>query len=270
MGYLICDQCEGYYELQDGESPRDFKLSCDCGGKLNFYNNRDDFYIEKDKPKTESINKRSYAEKQSSFYNIIFISGVILSLVGIIGFFILNPLSLVLVVIGASMISYGHNEGTKWNKGIIGEINVANYLNQLPKDYHIFNDVKFPESYGNIDHIVIGPKGIFVIETKNYKGFYIVRGENWYYETRNSPKKSSSQPGKQVIRNAMTLRKFLIDNDINMDGTRIDSIVTLMKNNFTIERNPTNYNVLYPAYITDFIQLSDRKIDPNIQKKQLS
>lgn len=34
-GYLICDQCSGYYELQKGESPEDFE-ECGCGGKLNF------------------------------------------------------------------------------------------------------------------------------------------------------------------------------------------------------------------------------------------
>ena len=34
MGYLICDSCNRYYELQSGESPYDFNLKCDCGGKL--------------------------------------------------------------------------------------------------------------------------------------------------------------------------------------------------------------------------------------------
>lgn len=33
-GYLICDKCKGYYELQPGESPEDFASKCDCGGKL--------------------------------------------------------------------------------------------------------------------------------------------------------------------------------------------------------------------------------------------
>lgn len=32
--YLVCDSCEGYYELQPGESPEQFNLDCDCGGKL--------------------------------------------------------------------------------------------------------------------------------------------------------------------------------------------------------------------------------------------
>jgi hypothetical protein len=34
MGYLICDKCGEYYQLQEGESPEDFNLTCECGGEL--------------------------------------------------------------------------------------------------------------------------------------------------------------------------------------------------------------------------------------------
>jgi len=33
-GYLVCDECGGYYELQQGESADDFADECDCGGNL--------------------------------------------------------------------------------------------------------------------------------------------------------------------------------------------------------------------------------------------
>ena len=35
MGYLICDKCEGYYELQPGERMGDFD-KCRCGGELRW------------------------------------------------------------------------------------------------------------------------------------------------------------------------------------------------------------------------------------------
>lgn len=35
MGYLVCDKCGGYYELQPGEHPEDFDW-CECGGKLSY------------------------------------------------------------------------------------------------------------------------------------------------------------------------------------------------------------------------------------------
>ncbi len=36
MSYLVCDKCGGYYKLQEGESPEDFDLTCECGGTLRY------------------------------------------------------------------------------------------------------------------------------------------------------------------------------------------------------------------------------------------
>lgn len=38
MGYLVCEKCGGYYELQEGEFPEDFE-SCECGGTLKYVEN---------------------------------------------------------------------------------------------------------------------------------------------------------------------------------------------------------------------------------------
>jgi hypothetical protein len=40
-GYLVCEDCLGYYKLEEGESPDDFE-SCRCGGNLKFIKNLDD------------------------------------------------------------------------------------------------------------------------------------------------------------------------------------------------------------------------------------
>ena len=36
MGYLICENCKGYYKLQPGEKQDDFNDRCACGGKLRY------------------------------------------------------------------------------------------------------------------------------------------------------------------------------------------------------------------------------------------
>lgn len=60
-------------------------------------------------------------------------------------------------------------------KGFIGEASVRLYLNRLDKEkYKVFNDVLIPlpnRKTSQIDHVVVSPYGIFVIETKNYKGW---------------------------------------------------------------------------------------------------
>lgn len=60
-------------------------------------------------------------------------------------------------------------------KGDIGEHKIDIQLSQLPKNYKYLNDIMItnPKSisgYSQIDHLVITPYGIFVIETKNYQG----------------------------------------------------------------------------------------------------
>lgn len=37
MAYLLCERCNGYYELLPGETPEDYDL-CECGGKLLLVN----------------------------------------------------------------------------------------------------------------------------------------------------------------------------------------------------------------------------------------
>jgi hypothetical protein len=39
MKYLKCKSCGGYYELEPEEAPEDFEI-CQCGGKLEFYDDR--------------------------------------------------------------------------------------------------------------------------------------------------------------------------------------------------------------------------------------
>ncbi|MGP1493435.1 MAG: NERD domain-containing protein [Prevotella fusca] len=71
-------------------------------------------------------------------------------------------------------------------KGRHGEKQVAQELTLLPDEYTIFNDVYILENGKStqIDHIVLSPYGIFVIETKNYSG-WIYGGEKAQYWTKN-------------------------------------------------------------------------------------
>ena len=68
MGFLICEKCGGYYELQKGESQNDFD-ECECGGKLKFidcYNKEESRTAES----MDSISKPQEEKKTSSKENI--------------------------------------------------------------------------------------------------------------------------------------------------------------------------------------------------------
>jgi len=58
-----------------------------------------------------------------------------------------------------------------WDIGASGEEAIGRILAELePEGFRAIHDRKIPGSSANIDHIFVGPTGIFVIETKSYEG----------------------------------------------------------------------------------------------------
>jgi hypothetical protein len=69
-------------------------------------------------------------------------------------------------------------------KGIVGEKTISVFLSRLdPTKYTVINDLMLSTEgkTSQIDHVVVSNYGIFVIETKNYKGWILgdERGEQW-------------------------------------------------------------------------------------------
>lgn len=67
-----------------------------------------------------------------------------------------------------------------WRTGASGEEWTATVLSTLPVGFVALHDRQKPGSRANIDHVVVGPTGVWVVETKNYKGSLSVRdGDLW-------------------------------------------------------------------------------------------
>jgi hypothetical protein len=74
-------------------------------------------------------------------------------------------------------------ETQAWARGAAGERHVARLL--APLDAHgwtVLHDLRVPRSTANIDHLVIGPPGVFVVDAKHYRGpLYLSRdGGLWH------------------------------------------------------------------------------------------
>ncbi len=54
MGYLICIECGGYYQLQHGERPEDF-AECQCGGELIYKES-----LNENKPPTYKMDEKNH------------------------------------------------------------------------------------------------------------------------------------------------------------------------------------------------------------------
>lgn len=62
-----------------------------------------------------------------------------------------------------------------WRKGYEGEVMTAGALERLPPGYSTLHDLRIPGSKANIDHLVIGPTGVFTVETKHYSSDVVIR-----------------------------------------------------------------------------------------------
>jgi len=89
-------------------------------------------------------------------------------------------LLLLLSALFAFLIVRSESRLKQYLKGARGEEDVARVLAFLPPSYRVFHGLTPPshrllERARDIDHVVVGPTGLFVIETKNWRGPVTVR-----------------------------------------------------------------------------------------------
>src|SRR3954453_4275595 len=59
-------------------------------------------------------------------------------------------------------------EGRSWHDGACGELLVGQELSLLPPGWHVLHAIPAGSAGADIDHLVIGPPGVFVLNTKRH------------------------------------------------------------------------------------------------------
>lgn len=178
-------------------------------------------------------------------------------------------------------------------KGIIGEKTVSSILNLLDKsDYKIINNIllKSGEFTTQIDHVVISSFGIFVIETKNYKG-WIVGYENSEYWTQviYKYKKKFYNPIRQNSGHIRALKTCLkeypdleyksiivfstkaeIKIDTNVEVINLFSLIRTIKNYSTVNLSETDRENIFQKIIeVNLIDSFNRREHVNSIKRRI-
>jgi hypothetical protein len=83
-------------------------------------------------------------------------------------------------------------ERVNFLKGATGEQAVARIIDDLPDDFCVIHDLATP--FGNLDHVVIGPTGVFILETKNWKGIITADGNGDILCNDTRLKQATSKP----------------------------------------------------------------------------
>jgi hypothetical protein len=126
----------------------------------------------------------------------------------------------------------------------------------LSNDYVLINDVQLVAGKkGNIDHIVVGPTGIFVLETKNHRGKIICYEERWTGIGQN--------PFTQARINASRVYKVIKASGISLSKplwTRAVTVFANKKVELDMRKAPSKVAVLKIDELTNYITQERKRL----------
>ena len=154
--------------------------------------------------------------------------------------------------------------------GDVGELTLSSVLGSLPDYYHVMDDVLLQTKKGStqLDHIIVSPFGIFIIETKNHKGmiFGDCFGQVW---TQVLPGRGHFKMYSPVLQNAGHIRHLSQQTNIPINIMQGVIVFTNQDANLMNVNCPFCFNVdrLY-EYITSFQNpiLDDKLIQKAINR----
>jgi hypothetical protein len=95
---------------------------------------------------------------------------------GVLGSLLAPRLGMIVGGLAAMVVGWGLRfrpspDAVVWRRGAAGERRTARLLAELERHgWAVLHDLAVPCSQANIDHLVIGPGGVFVIDSKQYRG----------------------------------------------------------------------------------------------------
>jgi nuclease-like protein len=132
-------------------------------------------------------------------------------------------------------------------RGILGEEAVADALAGLPSSYWVLHGIT--TGHGDVDHVVIGPTGVFALETKAWQGkFYRSRGQLY----------CNGKPAEHVLRQARgaagQVRELLLEAGID---EWVEAVVVAAR--ASVSRSPVRFRKSYVISIKDLVSfVTDR------------
>ncbi len=167
----------------------------------------------------------------------------------------------------ASLIFF--SQSGRYKKGIKGEELVEKHLLKLDDTYYLFNDINLSKGYGNIDHVVVGPNGIFVIETKHHRGYIRCNGDEW---TRHYPNKyyKLKSFSKQAKGNALKIREVLSSSKVVKNDFFVNSAVVFTNPDLFLKLKNSKVPVVRVGKLNEFIVKKNNVMFSNREVKHIA
>lgn len=126
-------------------------------------------------------------------------------------------------------------------RGILGEEAVAEALAVLPSSYWVLHGVS--TGHGDVDHVVIGPTGVFALETKAWQGSFHRRRGQLYW---------NGKPAEHVLRQARgaagEVRQLLLEAGVD---EWVEAVVVASR--ASVSRSPMRFRQVHVVSIKDVV-----------------
>jgi hypothetical protein len=130
-----------------------------------------------------------------------------------------------------------HSNERAWRVGAEGEEEVARRLRRLREGWRVLHAVPVGEKDSDIDHVVIGPSGVFTLNTKNH-----IRGNVWVTDTVfmvNGQKREYFGASRYEAKRASALLSAACGFEVP-----VEPVIVVMAARLTVKSHPADVHVV--------------------------
>jgi hypothetical protein len=152
---------------------------------------------------------------------IVFLSALVIGRFEWLALLFVVAASLSTVALGYYEWSYRRHSSlrSQLRAGLRGQRLLPQVLASLDDSYYLLNNLQLPARADDLDHILVGPNGVFALETKNHRGRIHWRDGQWYQSKVSrrghlQPETPIRDPSQQLKRNVDYLRSCINRTDL--------------------------------------------------------
>lgn len=190
----------------------------------------------------------------------------LLLVAGLVVWFQRDSAALLILAGVAGFLAVGHHLKSRENlqqvdhlgAGLKGEVEVAKLLSDgLDNDYYIYNDIRIRSGFrsAQVDHVVLGPCGVVLLETKNWRGRIVgdVHEKAWQqFRFNDSPPRRVGNPILQNQRHAEVVTAYLRSS--GLPSVPVIPLLVFTARKATLEIKNLDSAIVWPTELCDHIR----------------
>jgi hypothetical protein len=148
-----------------------------------------------------------------------------------------------------------HTDERAWRIGADGEEEVGRRLAKLGGGWHVLHAVPVGEKGSDIDHVVIGPPGVFTLNTKNHPGKNIWVAERCFMVSGHKTDylRNSTFEARRATKLLSTACGFAVP---------VEPVIVVMAEKLTIKARPVGVHVVGRRAIIKWLKSRPSTLTP--------